>query len=101
MIVCHSPVLVPNLGGIPCKLRFGRPCGFVAGLGQQAPASTQPFHCLLRLGLGLKQPLLLMGLQQRLLADLRQCAMPYTCPHGRPTLIHFSYHELHRKFGRA
>ena len=35
-----------------------------------------------------------------LLADLRQCEMPYTCPHGRPTLIEMSYRELEKKFGR-
>jgi DNA mismatch repair protein MutL len=38
---------------------------------------------------------------ERLVADLRQCAMPYTCPHGRPTLIEMSFRELEKKFGRA
>lgn len=38
---------------------------------------------------------------QELLASLRQCAMPYTCPHGRPTLIEFNYQELERRFGRT
>lgn len=36
-----------------------------------------------------------------LLESLRRCRMPYTCPHGRPTLIELSYRELERKFGRA
>jgi len=36
-----------------------------------------------------------------LLLDLRQCSMPYTCPHGRPTLIEMSYAELEKKFGRT
>ena len=36
-----------------------------------------------------------------LLNDLRNCAMPYTCPHGRPTLIEMNYRELEKKFGRA
>ena len=27
--------------------------------------------------------------------------MPYTCPHGRPTLIEMNYRELERKFGRT
>jgi DNA mismatch repair protein MutL len=35
-----------------------------------------------------------------LVEDLRRCAMPYTCPHGRPTLIEMSYRELEKKFGR-
>jgi DNA mismatch repair protein MutL len=38
---------------------------------------------------------------EQLVADLRQCAMPYTCPHGRPTLIEMSFRELEKKFGRA
>jgi DNA mismatch repair protein MutL len=37
----------------------------------------------------------------QLLEDLRHCTMPYTCPHGRPTLIEMSYGELEKKFGRA
>lgn len=37
---------------------------------------------------------------ENLLAELRQCAMPYTCPHGRPTLIEMSFRELEKKFGR-
>jgi DNA mismatch repair protein MutL len=37
---------------------------------------------------------------ENLVADLRRCAMPYTCPHGRPTLIEMNYRELERKFGR-
>ena len=37
----------------------------------------------------------------RLLADLLACELPYTCPHGRPTMILLSKAELERKFGRA
>jgi DNA mismatch repair protein MutL len=36
-----------------------------------------------------------------LLRDLRRCAMPYTCPNGRPTLIEMNYRELEKKFGRV
>jgi DNA mismatch repair protein MutL len=38
---------------------------------------------------------------ENLIEDLRRCAMPYTCPHGRPTLIEMNYRELERKFGRT
>ena len=38
---------------------------------------------------------------ENLVEDLRRCAMPYTCPHGRPTLIEMNYRELERKFGRT
>lgn len=37
---------------------------------------------------------------ERLVEDLRHCAMPYTCPHGRPTMIEMSFRELEKKFGR-
>ncbi|MBI5688176.1 MAG: DNA mismatch repair endonuclease MutL [Verrucomicrobia bacterium] len=35
-----------------------------------------------------------------LLRELRACDLPYTCPHGRPTMIQLSYAELEKKFGR-
>jgi len=38
---------------------------------------------------------------ENLIEDLRQCAMPYTCPHGRPTLIEMNFRELEKKFGRV
>lgn len=38
---------------------------------------------------------------ERLVEDLAKTEMPYTCPHGRPTLIFQSFTELNRKFGRA
>jgi DNA mismatch repair protein MutL len=36
-----------------------------------------------------------------LLHDLLACDLPYTCPHGRPTMIQLSVAELHKKFGRT
>lgn len=38
---------------------------------------------------------------EKLIEDLRRCAMPYTCPHGRPTLIEMNFRELEKKFGRV
>jgi DNA mismatch repair protein MutL len=38
---------------------------------------------------------------ENLVSDLRQCAMPYTCPHGRPTLVEMNFRELEKKFGRS
>ena len=44
----------------------------------------------------------LAGLElENLVNDLRRCTMPYTCPHGRPTLIEMNFRELEKKFGRA
>jgi DNA mismatch repair protein MutL len=38
---------------------------------------------------------------ENLVEDLRRCDMPYTCPHGRPTLLEMNYRELEKKFGRV
>jgi len=38
---------------------------------------------------------------ENLVDDLRRCEMPYTCPHGRPTLIEMNWRELEKKFGRS
>ncbi|MBM4142894.1 MAG: DNA mismatch repair endonuclease MutL [Lentisphaerae bacterium] len=38
---------------------------------------------------------------ERLVVELAQAAMPYTCPHGRPTLVFTSFRELSRRFGRG
>jgi DNA mismatch repair protein MutL len=35
-----------------------------------------------------------------LLEQLHRCDLPFTCPHGRPTMIQLSYTELEKKFGR-
>lgn len=39
--------------------------------------------------------------QQRLVEQLFQCNNPYTCPHGRPTIIHFNKYQLEKMFKRT
>lgn len=38
---------------------------------------------------------------EALINDLRKCENPYTCPHGRPTVIFYSNYELEKLFKRA
>lgn len=35
-----------------------------------------------------------------LLKQLAQCELPYSCPHGRPTILNISLSEIERRFGR-
>lgn len=37
----------------------------------------------------------------QLIADLKKCSMPYTCPHGRPTMIEMGWRDLEKRFGRT
>ena len=36
-----------------------------------------------------------------LLDNLRYCENPFTCPHGRPTIITYTKYELEKLFKRA
>jgi DNA mismatch repair protein MutL len=37
---------------------------------------------------------------RELIKQLEQTKQPRTCPHGRPTMIHLSSHQLEKGFGR-
>ena len=38
--------------------------------------------------------------QKALVKKLQTLALPYTCPHGRPTMIELTFDELKKRFGR-
>lgn len=38
---------------------------------------------------------------KELINNLKQCQMPYTCPHGRPTLVKISTYEIEKMFKRV
>ncbi|MDO8635622.1 MAG: hypothetical protein Q7R34_05160, partial [Dehalococcoidia bacterium] len=37
---------------------------------------------------------------RELIRLLEKAAMPRTCPHGRPTMVHLSASQLEKEFGR-
>jgi DNA mismatch repair protein MutL len=99
------------LDALPPFVKGSEPRKFVLGLVDELKAAGQGVN-LLRLGeetiaktvcrhaVKANDPLSGPELEQ-LVADLRQCEMPYTCPHGRPTLIEMNFRELEKKFGRV
>ncbi|MDD4027492.1 MAG: DNA mismatch repair endonuclease MutL [Bacilli bacterium] len=38
---------------------------------------------------------------ESLIQQLNSCSNPYTCPHGRPTVIFYSYYEIEKLFKRV
>lgn len=38
---------------------------------------------------------------EKLIDDLRKCNNPFNCPHGRPTIIHYSNYDLEKLFKRS
>ena len=45
--------------------------------------------------------LLTMDEMKQVIEDLKQCKQPYHCPHGRPTIITMSDHDLRKEFERG
>lgn len=42
-----------------------------------------------------------MDEMEYLINDLRKCKNPFNCPHGRPTIIHYSKYDLEKLFKRS
>jgi DNA mismatch repair protein MutL len=58
-------------------------------------AASIACHAAIRAGKSLTEPEM-----RALLEQLENTDNPHTCPHGRPTLVHFSEYQMEREFGR-
>ena len=58
-------------------------------------AASVACHSAIRAGQSLTD-----GEMRALLEQLEVTDSPHTCPHGRPTLLHFSSYHMEREFGR-
>jgi DNA mismatch repair protein MutL len=99
------------LDALPPLVKVSQPRRFILELADELKAAGQAVNAL-RLGeatvaktvcrhaVKANDPLAGPELEN-LIEDLRHCVMPYTCPHGRPTLIEMNFRELEKKFGRS
>jgi len=62
---------------------------------EDALAATVACHGAVRAGTMLAQEEM-----DALLRQLQTTENPHNCPHGRPTVVHFSEYQLEREFGR-
>jgi DNA mismatch repair protein MutL len=67
----------------------------VVGTGEERVLISLICHSAVRAGQTLS-----IDEMRDLIRQLEQTAMPRTCPHGRPTMIHLSAEQLAREFGR-
>jgi len=67
-----------------------------SGHWQERTATTLACHSAVRAGQVLSHEEM-----RQLLQQLEQAAIPHTCPHGRPTMIHLSSAQLAREFKRS
>lgn len=99
------------LDALPPFVKVAEPRRFVLGLIDALKAAGQDVNShrlgedviaktVCRHAVKANDPLAVAELEN-LVKDLRHCEMPYTCPHGRPTLIEMGYKELEKKFGRS
>ena len=58
-------------------------------------AASIACHAAVRAGQALTEPEM-----RALLEQLEATPNPHTCPHGRPTMVHFSSYHVEREFGR-
>ncbi len=62
---------------------------------QERMAQSLACHGAVRAGRGLS-----VQEMEELIRDLERTSLPRTCPHGRPTMMHLSVHQLEKEFGR-
>lgn len=101
--------LIEHFGGNNYLLR-GVPSGFPPGEEAQfffdmLDGNTDRFHEKLAAGLACRAAIkagqkLTVKEMEALINQMKELQNPYTCPHGRPTVIQLSFDELNKRFKR-
>ncbi len=103
-LVRAVPVMLAqgDIGEAIVEIVDGLTEGGAVGTGEEAASTAEQAlislvcHSAVRAGKTLSQ------IEMRdLIRQLEETAMPRTCPHGRPTMIHLSAAQLAREFGRS
>lgn len=101
--------IIEHFGGNNYLLR-GVPSGFPPGEEAQfffdmLDGKTEQFHERLAAGLACRGAIksgqkLSLKEMEALIEQMNNATNPYTCPHGRPTIIQLSFEELNKRFKR-
>jgi len=104
VLVRAVPVMLAqgDIGEAIVEIVDGLTEGGVAEAGEEAASTAERAlislvcHSAVRAGKTLS-----LEEMRNLIRQLEETAMPRTCPHGRPTMIHLSVAQLAREFGRT
>lgn len=91
-----SPLLQDDIGGLFSDILSAlfEECGAASKIDELPIARAACSHAVKA------HDKLTMKEAEALIRQMADCELPFSCPHGRPTMINISYKELEKRFGR-